>query len=140
MFPDQDLTIESLRPCSPVPQIPAPLAFASELSVEEQFKYVTPVLSAILTGQYEPARQKHVRFMKGGKQRNAVIAAAWKRGEITIGEKEELSTCIVHWMRRRQKRQDLGLSPVDPFVSIEPPDGPSGVQDEMVLCSLRIIS
>ncbi|KAI0093757.1 hypothetical protein BDY19DRAFT_989301 [Irpex rosettiformis] len=128
MISNEDLTVESLRSLSPVPKAAAPLVFASELSVEEQFRYVTPVLSAILTGQYEPARQKHVGFMKGGKQRNTVIEAAWKRGEVTSQEKEELSTCIVGWMRRRQRRQDLGLLPADPFVTIP---SPCGVQNEM---------
>ncbi len=70
--------------------------------------------------------------MKGGKQRNAVIEAAWKRGEVTSGEKEELSTCIVRWMRRRQNRQDMGFLPADPFVAIAPSAGPCDVVGETV--------
>lgn len=110
---------QSLRASSPSPQIPAPVAFASELSIEEQFQYVKPILDAILTGQYGPAKHRHVVFMKGGKQRNAVIGAAWKRGEVTIQEKEELSTCVRRWMQRRQRRQDLGVIPTDPFVRVD---------------------
>ena len=104
-----------LREPSPAPEMPVPVAFASELSVEEQFCYVKPVLEAILTGRYEPAKHKHVGFMKGGKQCNAVTAAAWKRGEVSIEEKAKLSMCIRQWMHRRQGRQELGLLAPDPF-------------------------
>lgn len=112
-----NLVDESLRSPSPEPQVPAPLAFAASLTVEEQFRYVKPVLVGILTGQFQPAKEKHIGFMKGGKQRNAVVDSAWKRGEVTTAEKEALSTCIVRWMQRRQKRQDMGLIPQDPFIT-----------------------
>ncbi|KAI0693328.1 hypothetical protein BC835DRAFT_1082750 [Cytidiella melzeri] len=127
---DAELTAESLRSPSPVPQIPAPVAFASELSVEEQFRYVKPVLAGILTGHFEPAKYKHVGFMKGEKQRNAVTEAAWKRGEVTSQEKEELSRCIVRWMRRRQERQRMGLIPCDPFVTVACAPEMDGGQDK----------
>jgi hypothetical protein len=135
MICDEELSDESLRSLSPEPQVPAPIAFASELSVEEQFRYVKPVLVGILTGQFEPAREKHVRFMKGGKQRNTVTDAAWKRGEVTSIEKEQLSTCIVRWTRRRQRRQDTGLIPRDPCLPINLP-----VESHKQVCLISEIS
>lgn len=119
MISDVQSTQEMLREPSPMPCIPAPVAFASELSIEEQLRYVKPVLVGILTGQYAPARAKHIGFMKGGKQRNAVTEAAWKRGEVTAQEKAKLNTCIRRWMQRRLKSQELGLIPSDPFVKVD---------------------
>ncbi|KAI0345095.1 hypothetical protein BDW22DRAFT_1353961 [Trametopsis cervina] len=131
IIPDEEFTDELLRSSSPEPHIPAPVAFASDLSIEEQFRYTKPVLAAILTGRYTPAREKHIGFMKGGKQRNAVTMAAWKRGEVTNVEKEELSMCIVRWMRLRQKRQDAGLIPPDIFVGAEGAD-PSSHENKQI--------
>lgn len=109
---------EVLRCPSPPPELPAPTAFAHELSVAEQSAYVKPVLAALMNGQYEPAKWRHVDFMKGGKARQTVTNSAWQRGEVSHKEKNELSDCIRRWMRRRLRRQELGAIPADAALEV----------------------
>lgn len=109
---------EVLRCPSPPPELPAPTAFAHELSVAEQLAYVKPVLAALMNGQYEPAKWRHVDFMKGGKARQTVTNSAWQRGEVSHKEKNELSDCIRRWMRRRLRRQELGAIPADAALEV----------------------
>ena len=104
---EEGLDDENLRYPSPMPELPVTGVMFLQLSISEQFQYTTPVLVALLNGQYLPARKLHIGFMKGGKSRNAVASAAWKRGDVSHKDKADLSTCIRWWMRRRQILYDL---------------------------------
>lgn len=116
--PDEHMD-EQLRASSPPPPLPAPTAFGHELAVFEQFDYVKPVLVALMNGQYRPALARHVGFMKGGRSRTAVTMEAWKRGEVSHRDKDELDVCIRRWIQRRLRRQELGLIPTDELVLAE---------------------
>lgn len=113
----QEESEEQLRAPSPPPAIPAPTAFGHDLTIEEQFEYVKPVLAALLNGRHRPSLPRHIDFMKGGRARNRVTNSAWKRGELTHEDRDALSMCIQRWMRRRLRRQELGLLPPDVGVS-----------------------
>ena len=126
--PEASFTAESLRAPSPVPPLPvAPIEFGNKLSISEQLAYTKPVLVALLNGEYDPSRSLHIGFMKGGKSRNQVVAAAWRRGDFSHKDKEDLTMCIRAWMTRRTKRQDLGLIPHD--VQVELPDEEEVTED-----------
>jgi hypothetical protein len=109
----QDVPDAQLRELSPSPVLPAPIAFAHELTLMQQFEYVKPVLIALLNGRHTPSRERHVGFMKGGRTRARVESTAWRRGEVSHRDRDELSRCIYQWMRRRSRRQELGLVPAD---------------------------
>ncbi|THH01653.1 hypothetical protein EW026_g1088 [Hermanssonia centrifuga] len=119
---DDNVDEESLRAPSPDPKEPAPIAFAHDLTIPEQFEYSKPVLVALMNGEYPPATHLHVAFMKGGRWRNQVTSSAWKRGELSHKEKEELSDCIRRWMHKRMVRQKLGLVPPDTAVRMQDGD------------------
>ena len=110
---------EKLRAASPTPVLPAPTAFGRELTIQEQFEYVKPVLVATLNGEHRPTLQRHIAFMKGGRSRTHVSNSAWKRGELSHDDRDGLNRCILRWMRRRQKRQELGLVPQDRQVLVQ---------------------
>lgn len=114
---DEELDESTARSPSPAP---TGEAFSTQLPISEQFAYTKQVLVALLNGQYLPARHLHIGFMKGGKSRDKVTSAAWKRGELSHRDKEELSTCIRRWMRRRGQRQALGVLAHD--VSVDAKD------------------
>ena len=115
---EESLSEESLKASSPVPQLPVTAVSFIQLEIPQQFEYTKPVISALLNGQYEPAKQRHVQFMKGGRAREQVNESAWKRGDLSHKDKEELSVCIRRWMRRRERRQELELVPRDVQVEI----------------------
>lgn len=106
-------TDEQLRAASPPPTLPAPTAFAHDLTIAEQFAYTKPVLAALLNGRHAPSLPRHMGFMRGGRARRAVINGAWKRGELGPRDQDELDACVRRWMRRRFRRQQLGLVPPD---------------------------
>ena len=128
-LPDENLNDEKLRAQSPTPHIPILAVDFVQLTIAEQLEYVKPVLSALLNGQYLPARRLHIGFMKGGKSRTQVAASAWKRGDVSHKDKEELSTCIRRWMARRETRQALGVVPHDAQL---PDDDPAAAADNQV--------
>lgn len=120
---------EKLRAASPSPPVPAPTAFGHELTIQEQFEYVKPVLIAILNGQHaRPALQRHIAFMKGGRSRTQVSNSAWRRGEVSHHDRDELSRCVLRWMRRRQRRQELGFVPADDGVLVRDGGFPDGIE------------
>lgn len=122
-----DESEEKLREPSPSPAVPAPLAFAHELTIEQQFAYVKPVLVALLNGRHRPSLARHVAFMKGGRSRTRVESTAWKRGEISHQDRDALGRCIYRWMRRRTRRQELGLVPADERVIVPDTELPVAV-------------
>ncbi|KAJ3552298.1 hypothetical protein NM688_g4221 [Phlebia brevispora] len=110
-LPEEAISEDTLRTASPVPVLPMEAADFIALPIPEQFQYIKPVLVSLLNGLYHPANELHTDFMKGGKSRNRVVSAAWKRGDLTHQDKEELAICIRQWVRRREKREALGLVP-----------------------------
>ena len=128
-LPNEDFSEESLRATSPVPVNPQDPADFIGLSIPEQFECTKPVLLSLVKGLYPPANDLHIGFMKGGKSRNRVASAAWKRGDLSYQDKDELAICIHRWMRRRSKRQARGLVEEDVGVEInegEPTAEPVG--------------
>ncbi|EKM55260.1 uncharacterized protein PHACADRAFT_255750, partial [Phanerochaete carnosa HHB-10118-sp] len=117
--PLDEETEEQLRAPSPPPTLPAPTAFGYELTIPEQFNYVKPVLVALMNGRYEPSLARHTSFMKDGRSRRSVMLDAWKRGELSPSDKDELDVCIRRWMRKRSRRQQLGLVPADELVLVK---------------------
>ena len=89
-----------------------------QLEIPQQFEYTKSVLAALLSGQYIPGKGRHIQFMKGGRSREQVNESAWTRGDLSHKDKEELSTCIRRWMKRRERRQELELVPYDVQVEI----------------------
>ena len=101
-----------LRAPSPIPPLPAPRpeAFQYELEVAEEFEYIKPVLAAIMDRQYEPAMQRSDDFMRGGGARQKVLDAVPLPGSLNAREKEEVAYLIRSWARRRERRQEMGMS------------------------------
>lgn len=106
----------TLRSTSPLPRAPFPYKSKEKLSIGEQFEYVKPVLAAVIEGEYEPAKQRHVDFMRGAAARRNVCESGYSRGSLRPREVEELLDLVMRWSRRREKRKELGipLSHVDP--------------------------
>jgi len=115
---------EQLRTSTPIPEIPPPKHFET-LSIDEQFEYVKPILTAILQERYEPARARHDAFMRSAASRQHVVDQNHESGQLKGYELEQLGPLIRRWIRRRQARQQLGLIPSHAL-----PDG-----DEEILLS-----
>ncbi|OCH93846.1 hypothetical protein OBBRIDRAFT_885221 [Obba rivulosa] len=98
------------RACSPAPTTPPPLAFAFDLTLAEQFEYTKPVLSAVVEGRYEPARDLHDAFMRGQASRRKVSNIVSLRGNLRHHEVEELGRLVRRWARRKEKRQALAAA------------------------------
>lgn len=87
------------RAHSPEPSIPPPSNFIS-LPIEEQFAYLKPILKSILNGKFDPAKQRHEGFIKGGTERSAVTKAAGIRGDLDDHTISILSAYICRWVLR----------------------------------------
>ncbi|KAK7693919.1 hypothetical protein QCA50_003493 [Cerrena zonata] len=101
-----------IRSSSPVPELPPPEDFAFT-PIPEQFRYVKPILTAILQEKYSPVKRRHKLFMGSAATRKKVCDTGHEKGELRAAEVEQLSTCIRRWIRRRRQRQELGLIPPD---------------------------
>ncbi|KAL6298613.1 hypothetical protein BKA93DRAFT_810481 [Sparassis latifolia] len=99
-----------LRVASPPPTIPAPEEFAYRLLLEEQLRYVKPVLLAVMDGKYEPANDRHDGFMRGAAARQKVCDTCHDRGSLSQREVEELDKLVRRWVRRRERREELDIS------------------------------
>ena len=97
-----DEEIEDLdRPPSPVPS--TSLRDRDEfcgLDLHQQLAHTKEVLQAILNDTYPPARSRHQRFMKGGKERAALDQDASLKGIMTSREVSKLSKLLIRWVLR----------------------------------------
>lgn len=105
------------RSPSPTPLSPPPsMEDFVELSIREQFVYTKPILKAVLMHEYEPAHDKHQRFMNGGNQRRSVLNEAGLRGKMDPKHVDLLHTYIKEWCLREELRVAKGIEdsvPVD---------------------------
>jgi hypothetical protein len=111
------------RAPSPLAVIPLPGDFG-DLSMAEQFAYTKPVLTAILNGEYPPARQRHEDFIKGGSARKGVTDNACARGAVVPEDVDRLQEHLLWWALRgehRAKRLDVS-EPAIPMVPVRDPD------------------
>ncbi|TCD67297.1 hypothetical protein EIP91_000320 [Steccherinum ochraceum] len=123
---------DALRASTPIPDIPPPKFFES-IPVDEQFEYVKPILIAMLQNRYEPGRARHNAFMNAA-TRQGVLDSEHLSGDLRADELEELGPLLRRWIRRRRRRQALGLIPDDlpagPDEPIYTPPPPSTVGSE----------
>ena len=103
---------DTLRASTPPPSIPPPKFFET-LDIEEQFEYVKPILVAILQDKYAPVRPRHDAFMGSVASRQHVVDTNQLSGDLRGYELENLGPLIRRWVRRRQRRQELGYIPAD---------------------------
>ena len=102
-----------MRAPSPTSTLLAPSKSPFRLSIAEQFEFVKPVLVAVLQGKYDPVRARHEAFMGSGASRRNVCDTNHHKGDLRARDVEELDVIVRQWVRRRQKRQDLGFVPRD---------------------------
>src|SRR5271154_4941388 len=101
---DDDIEDDN-RPPSPEPVMPVPSPDVFQiLPILQQFAYVKPVLVATLNDAYEPAKQRHADFIKGGKHRVAVHKNVTLRGNIPVEDWEALADCLGRWALRDERR------------------------------------
>jgi hypothetical protein len=106
---DYDLASRSPSP-TPLDIPPSPNEFI-QLSIRQQFVYTKTVLKAIIDNTYLPSKQKHVRYMKGGKYRQSVVDDASLRGKMDPRDVEHLQIYIRAWCLRDEDRTGV------PFMS-----------------------
>ncbi|KAF8197594.1 hypothetical protein BJ912DRAFT_953978 [Pholiota molesta] len=99
---DHDLARRSPSP-TPLDIPPSPNDFI-QLSIRQQFVYTKTVLKAIIDNTYLPSKQKHVRYMKGGKYRQSVVDDASLRGKMDPRDVEHLQIYIRAWCLRDEDR------------------------------------
>ncbi|OBZ65742.1 hypothetical protein A0H81_14293 [Grifola frondosa] len=99
-----------LRASSPLPDHLPPPGFEYDLSIAEQFEYIKPVLAAVVDRTFEPARERHDGFMRGGGARQKVCDIPPVRGNLRATEKEEVALLVRSWAQRRYRRTLLALN------------------------------
>lgn len=77
---------------------PPPADKFAGLSVRAQLAYVKPVLRAILSKEYAPARDKHEAFMKGGSARVGLLKSAGIRGGMDARFVKAVQKAICKWV------------------------------------------
>ncbi|KAI0053936.1 hypothetical protein FA95DRAFT_1551717 [Auriscalpium vulgare] len=75
---------------------PTPEEFC-DLSVQEQFAYIKPVLRAILDGAYKPASDRHNAFMRGGTSRQRLRKSATGKGSLSPRDAVRLGAIVQQW-------------------------------------------
>jgi hypothetical protein len=100
----EDVVDDPGRPFSPEPTLPVPSPEDFiQLSIPQQFAYVKPVLIATLHGSYEPAKQRHSDFIKGGKHREGVKKNVVMRGNISVEEVRKFTQYLTWWALREER-------------------------------------
>ncbi|KIY61471.1 hypothetical protein CYLTODRAFT_459840 [Cylindrobasidium torrendii FP15055 ss-10] len=96
-----------------VASLPTPDAYNS-LSIREQFRFVVPIVNAILLNQYEPSRQSFQEFSTGGKKRRQLIEKSSLRGDMEEFEVEEVLYWISEYCLRNNRTgaTDDGQRPI----------------------------
>ena len=89
------------RPPSPVPSAsPCTREEFCGLDLHQQLGHTKEVLQAVLNDSYPPARPRHQRFMKGGKERAALDRDASLKGVMTSKEVSKLTKLLIRWVLR----------------------------------------
>ena len=95
------------RPPSPIPS--TSLRDRDEfrcLDLHRQLGHTKEVLQAVLNNSYPPARSRHERFMKGGKERSTLDQDASLKGGMTSREVSKLSKLLIRWALRDLVKAD----------------------------------
>jgi hypothetical protein len=99
---------------SPEPINPIPSAEEfTDLSIQQQFAFVKPVLKAILNEEYGPAKTRHDNFIRGGNARNIVTSSVGLRGEMAVREVKELGKWLRKWTLRNESRSTRRMDEED---------------------------
>lgn len=94
---DEDIA----RVSSPEPQNPPPdKEKFEELPILEQLSYTKPILTEILNGRYEPAKDRHEGYIKGGAARANTENNAAARGAVSPSDVSKLQKYILRWTLR----------------------------------------
>ncbi|KAF4614924.1 hypothetical protein D9613_002583 [Agrocybe pediades] len=94
---EHDRYQESSADRSPSPEMLDPPPSGGEfclLDIRQQFAYVKPVLHAIIEDKYLPVRERHEKYMKGGRHRKAIQETAPLRGRVDPKDVESLLRMI----------------------------------------------
>lgn len=74
--------------------------------------YTKTVLHAIMNNEYKPARDKHSRFMIGGKQRASLTDEAALRGRMDPKDVERLQAFIRQWCLRDEAPANIFIDEI----------------------------
>ncbi|KAJ4487862.1 hypothetical protein J3R30DRAFT_3279495 [Lentinula aciculospora] len=99
------------RSSSPVP-LPSLFCAFNGLPIRAQLAYIKPVLSSILNENYAPAKDRHDKFMKGGKARAGLGTSAGLRGMIPPRDVDKLQKYLCDWCLRGEVRAPNNLNKV----------------------------
>ncbi|KAG8217939.1 hypothetical protein J3R82DRAFT_6106 [Butyriboletus roseoflavus] len=77
---------------------PPPAEDFEDLPIRTQLAYVKPILHAILSKEYVPAREKHEAFMRGGSERVALLKSAGIRGGMDARFVKAVQKAICKWV------------------------------------------
>ncbi|THH31120.1 hypothetical protein EUX98_g3076 [Antrodiella citrinella] len=123
---------EALRADTPIPEMPPPKYFET-LSIDEQFEYVKPVLSAILQERYEPIRARHDAYMRSAAYRQQVVDQNHDSGQLKGYELEQLGPLIRQW-RRTKRYEFVAIALLNQLIMLQPlfypPPPPSTIGSE----------
>lgn len=102
------------RKPSPIPSFPPPSAEEfKDLPISEQLAYVKPVLTAILNGEYAPAKEQHDNYIKGGSAREEATKSAGLRGTMPPVQVAELQRSLGRWVLRGERRAQKYVEKLD---------------------------
>ncbi|KIY71041.1 hypothetical protein CYLTODRAFT_441539 [Cylindrobasidium torrendii FP15055 ss-10] len=121
----------------PFAALPQPGAY-TYLSMREQFRFVTPVVDAILRNEYKPAQAAFAQFMEGGKARKMLIESSSSRGKINEEDVEDL----MHWIHEyclREENQAVVIQD-ESMPNTTVPDNPLDSTDNTVVPEVETVS
>ncbi|KAG9318924.1 hypothetical protein JVU11DRAFT_1036 [Chiua virens] len=124
-----DANVEDPNDITSLAPPPLPEDFEN-LSVRAQLAYVKPVLRAILSKQYAPARNKHEAFMRGGAARSGLWKSAGVRGGLDARFIKGVQKAICKWVLGDSKPKPGKLDTGDIVVGASGTEEPGGAQGE----------
>jgi hypothetical protein len=75
-----------------------------KLGIDEQIRYTYPILQLIIRGEYEPALDKHRKFMGGARSRSEVQQTSGYHGGFSEGEMTHILYEVKRWALRDDRR------------------------------------
>lgn len=97
---DEEMEVSDHQP-SPVPLTsPCTREEFCGLDLHQQLGYTKEVLQAVLNNSYSPAKPRHERFVKGGKDRASLDKDASLKGVMTAKEVSKLTKLLIRWVLR----------------------------------------
>ena len=130
---DEEEEQESLF--SNIPPIP-PRKSYMDLSINEQFLYLLPILDVVMRGEYPPSNGRHRIFMKDGRGRSALSKSAGAKGDLSSREVDRLLKCLIRYAitnrgvaleRVEQRSMEVDITPGE---AMHGPDAVRPVESE----------